>query len=289
MMMRGDKMRKSMFLLCAVLLSGCAIEDSMVVHESYHLSNNESQIRQDEIVYRVIDELDLAKVLQTRYENNESITYFESDKTMDIDILCDYLTHINPFDIKLEYETKTYEDKNAQMKTQHKITFINLDAFYEDALMFAKQNIDQMITKDMNTQEKLQAIHDYLITHVTYDRQQLKTKDHTSNVFSAYGALFEKKAVCSGYARAFMIYAKLLDIPSLYVTSEVLDHAWNYVYDGTAWVYVDVTWDDQDNGMISTDYLNKTSHEFYKNGLHKLDAQEPEQFYIQLGQKFYGK
>lgn len=290
-------MRLCTLLICCLLLCSCTVSNSFketVEEKSYHLQGYQTQTIhnsafKNEITYVVNDELELAKVLQKQYEQGENITYFQSAYDMDLDKLSSYLSHLNPFDIKIELQTNTYEDEHGAIHKQQVIDFINYDSFYEDTLAYAKQNLNTFIKEGMNIHEKIKAIHDYLIEHVVYDKTQLEQKNLKSNAFLAYGALFEKKAVCSGYARAFMIYAMLLDIPCIYVTSDSIDHAWNLVYDGNEWVYVDVTWDDLDDNMIRSTYLEKDSQAFYQDGKHVLDHAKQESYYRKLGYEFFGR
>ncbi len=89
--------------------------------------------------------------------------------------------------------------------------------------------------------------HDYIVSHSEYD---LKAKDKpSSNVYAgtAYGCLVEGKAVCAGYAKAFQLLLQKLGIGCGYISGVLHNggrHAWNYVFFGNAFYYVDVTFDD---------------------------------------------
>jgi len=93
----------------------------------------------------------------------------------------------------------------------------------------------------------MKSIHDELILSTQYDTAVLDLDlknivDHTP--FEAYGLFINHKAVCSGYAKAFMGVVQKYNIPVLTVSSNKMNHAWNVVYDGLEWKYVDVTFDD---------------------------------------------
>jgi transglutaminase/protease-like cytokinesis protein 3 len=91
--------------------------------------------------------------------------------------------------------------------------------------------------------------------------------------------LLDGRGVCSGYSRAFMMMAQEADIPALYVSSEQMNHGWNYVYDGSSWRYIDVTWDDPlpDQGMIAQDtFLWMSEQDFLNEGSHQLRLEEQE-------------
>jgi hypothetical protein len=80
--------------------------------------------------------------------------------------------------------------------------------------------------------------------------------DHTS--FEAYGLFEFDTAVCSGYAKAFLGVAEEVGIPALVVSSRAMNHAWNLVFDGQDWLYVDSTYNDpipDKAGRVITTYL----------------------------------
>lgn len=63
------------------------------------------------------------------------------------------------------------------------------------------------------------------------------------------GAIFEKEAVCEGYALAYKYYMNRLEIPCKIVsgTSNGQSHAWNQIQLNGNWYMVDPTWDDVAN------------------------------------------
>ena len=133
--------------------------------------------------------------------------------------------------------------------------------FTGDELTTAKPKFDAAaadalsgITDDMSQFEIELYLHDYLVSHVTYDLT-------ASHAHDAYGALVEGRAVCEGYARAFQYLLQQAGIPSYVVTgkSKGEDHAWNLVKIDGAYYYVDVTWDDQDNDNKYYSYFNLTT------------------------------
>ena len=133
--------------------------------------------------------------------------------------------------------------------------------FTGDELTTAKSEFDDAaadalsgITDDMSQFEIELYLHDYLVSHVTYDLT-------ASHAHDAYGALVEGRAVCEGYARAFQYLLQQAGIPSYVVTgkSKGEDHAWNLVKIDGAYYYVDVTWDDQDNNNKYYSYFNVTT------------------------------
>ena len=88
----------------------------------------------------------------------------------------------------------------------------------------------------MSNYEKIIYIHDWLVLHSQYDTTYERS--------TAYELLTEGTAVCQGYADAFKLYMSMLDIPCAVISSDDMNHAWNFVKLGGAWYHVDVTWDD---------------------------------------------
>ena len=113
--------------------------------------------------------------------------------------------------------------------------------------------INQLITDDMNNDDKLLKIHDYIINNTRYDVD--KTNDAS---FTALGPLFNGSAVCSGYADLMAIFASRLNIKNYKVASDT--HVWNAVYINNEWVHIDLTWDDPITKDSDVDTLQ---HDFF--------------------------
>ena len=123
---------------------------------------------------------------------------------------------------------------------------------------------------------RIKALHDYVISRLTYDLNVLKTgirpAQDAQTVFST------RKAVCEGYANLFMALGREIGVEVVFIggkvrrdlapvdlipmTSRLLNsnydwtlHAWNAVKVADNWQLVDTTWDDSDSGKYSADYL----------------------------------
>lgn len=92
--------------------------------------------------------------------------------------------------------------------------------------------------------EKLEAIHNWLISNVQYDL----TADNNGN---AYGAIVEGRSVCSGFAYSFKYLADKAGLNVVYVqgyyynssTNTYGYHAWNMAEIDGEWLLIDVTFD----------------------------------------------
>ena len=122
-------------------------------------------------------------------------------------------------------------------------------------------------------------IHDYICNHSTYDFDELehqnKPQSHTAApLFDGTDATY----VCEGYAKAFKVLCDRFGIPCALVSGTGVtssgeeSHMWNHVQmDDGLWYGVDVTWDDQDYGIIDNYFLKgkgsfETQHKPKKPG-----------------------
>ena len=144
----------------------------------------------------------------------------------------------------------------------------------EDKIKEEKKKIIEQ-TRGLDRVKQIEFIHDYLIDNTEYNA------DAGDSVYSIYGTLINKQAVCEGYAKAFKSLLDELEIPCIIVcgtgTNSVgltESHAWNYVFINNKWYAVDVTWDDPIiNGFLpgalpkDIRYSNflKGSNEFFKS------------------------
>lgn len=115
--------------------------------------------------------------------------------------------------------------------------------------------------------------HDYLITHVTYQKAEEGAVNDT-----AVGALVYGIAECDGYSDAFYLLCSLADIDVSFQYGDTdrsdsdKSHLWNILKINGAWHFVDVTWDDKDwstnHNLFTYRYFNvgytyMTDHRFY--------------------------
>ncbi|MGN0971541.1 MAG: transglutaminase domain-containing protein, partial [Aristaeellaceae bacterium] len=104
--------------------------------------------------------------------------------------------------------------------------------------------------------ERELALHDMLCSTAVYDLD-------APNQNTAYGALVDGRAGCSGYARAMTLLCRLAGIPCQTVSGTATAngaearHTWCILDIGGAFTQTDPTWDDQP-GLISYCYFNLT-------------------------------
>ncbi len=102
--------------------------------------------------------------------------------------------------------------------------------------------------------QKVKTIHTWLCNNVSYVSG--------TNSHNIYGALFEGKAVCQGYAEAFKAACDYYGVKCVCVEGLAINtrglreaHMWNYVLINNTWYAIDVTWDDQTSGVYEDFYL----------------------------------
>lgn len=135
--------------------------------------------------------------------------------------------------------------------------------------------------------DKILYIHDYLVSEADYDTYAYENIDSSSPSqdilasTTAYGAIVNKKAICSGYSKAMQYLAEAAGIRSTVVTGYKNDgesHMWNFVILDGAYYYIDVTWDDpvfisqtsNDKNNIFYNYFCMNSAELMKT--HSIDG-----------------
>ena len=120
---------------------------------------------------------------------------------------------------------------SMDIDTSRAYTLSNVELFNERAAIVLSG-----AEKDWTDMQKVLYIHDYIVTHVSYDP--------TLSNFTAYDALILGKSVCQGYALLFQYMMNAMGIESDIVSSAEMAHSWNMVrIDGTLY-HVDCTWDD---------------------------------------------
>jgi len=308
--------KKSLILSLALslLLSACSVftpvpfEEKItdwVPEQTYYGSSLVFQIVsqpnyvKESTVYQVDDEMELALLAKILYEQNTLLFYIE-DNEFSINKTYAYLDALMIHAFKFSMGSKTYSNKDEVVKT---LDYVKIE-LYADQREDVNNALQEFLTSKVKLSDpirnQLKSIHDGLVLNTQYDAAVLdidlkNITDHTP--FEAYGLLINHKAVCSGYAKSFMGLAQELNIPVLTVSSQTMNHAWNLVYDGTSWLYVDATYDDPvpdkagrvlltyfliDHKKITTASSTISAHVFDESGDGTLSAQDYMDFAVYL-------
>lgn len=145
---------------------------------------------------------------------------------------------------------------------------------------FKKCAADFVSTLEGTDEQKLLKIYNWLIEGGEYDHD-LTLANNTQN---AYGAVINKKAVCSGFSFAFKYIADLAGLKVLYVVgwnvgkdpnADPVYHAWNMAYVRNQWYSIDVT-----GGVTYKDNAKKRSA-FFMNFDYKSSYKFDENYFNQ--------
>lgn len=143
---------------------------------------------------------------------------------------------------------------------------------YQESVMLdsqIKRIISENTTDSMDIKEKIKFLHNYIILNVEYDEEYAYDIKHNiennSPSNKASGALFDKKAVCSGYTDLMAIFLSHLEIPNIKVSTDT--HVWNAVYLDNNWYHIDVTNDDIGNN-ISYEFFMLDSEDIHYDENH---------------------
>ncbi len=132
----------------------------------------------------------------------------------------------------------------------------------------ASSIIASITNASMNEYQKVRAIHDYLVNHVTYSNDF-----DDDSVYTAQGA-FNGSAVCQGYTDAFSLLCCYAGIQAEIVSGTADNgsgtgpqaHAWNLVRIDGVWYQVDTTWDDPVGAVVTNyDYFLTTDARMGRN------------------------
>lgn len=114
----------------------------------------------------------------------------------------------------------------------------------------AETALADCLQDDMTDLEKLTALHDWLAMHCDYGA--------TLRSGTAYGAIVQGTAICTGYAAGYAYLASLAGLGGADTYSEKMDHAWILATLDGGRYFSDCTWDDgkyQRIGLIRHTYF----------------------------------
>jgi transglutaminase/protease-like cytokinesis protein 3 len=131
------------------------------------------------------------------------------------------------------------------------------------------QIIAEMPSSADTDSKKALYLHDYIVKNVSYEL----TGDHQT----AFGALLDGKAVCAGYAEAYLKLLTAAGIRAYTITGtadngdgNLVGHAWTMLYLEGICVFTDVTWDDPFvNGEQKDDYVSYTYFQLSMEDMHR--------------------
>lgn len=216
----------------------------------YDMLNDYVYKLQTQMIPRDVTEEELTKV----------ISYFRSDNPQVFWMSEKYQYEYNPITNKIKSLELSYsfEDSNGEEKTY---TLTLLEQMKAQINQKAEE-ILSAIPAELSDFDKVQLVHDYLATQITYD-------ELAGNRYTLYGALVDGRAVCEGISDAFMYLMSRMGIESYLVYGSSLEnepHSWNIVKIDGAYYHIDITWDmpDENSNALIYAYCNVSDDKIRK-------------------------
>ncbi len=145
-------------------------------------------------------------------------------------------------------------DMNLQIDSIHKKIYAKIDSI-----------LAKIIKTDMTAEQKVKAIHDFVVKHITYDSNYADEE----TVESVLTTIDKGRGVCGDYTMLFQYLCDRAGIPCTSEGGGVItsgaDHAWNVVFLNGQWKFVDTTWDDGDPKKIAYKYYLVDKFTFMKD------------------------
>jgi hypothetical protein len=288
--MKSIRSKISMIIILSLLLSGCfwitpepiPFDTTITLSDTYYGNGHTFTVAGEpkyveETVYRIQDEKELALLSLAAFEKGEVKVYYESTTELSLNKTMQYVSSLLPFTFALQSSTQSYKQGDVIVKEINSLEIQFDQAQYETLLTYVDA-WDTLYMQDSYTiLQELEVYHDQLLLNTQYDTSLLtidlsQSDGHGS--FEAIGLFETKVAVCSGYSRAYMALLKDRGVATIMVSSIAMNHAWNLVYTGSEWKYVDVTFDDpipDEKGRALQTYFLKYLSFFEKDKKHAFD------------------
>jgi|GEM_PF-1184091 len=176
------------------------------------------------------------------------------------------------------YHSSTPEKPVTKVKFRYKIEGDELAAaktVYEQELYYIVSLFEDVPTDT----EKALAVHDYIISSFTYDKEQAN--------FDVYSLFRDRRGVCQAYSLAYVAVLRELGMEAVMVTSDEMNHAWNLVKVDGNWYHTDLSFDDpapdrpghvlHDNFLLSDESIALTHEPHYGwTSTVKCDSPDPD-------------
>jgi len=153
-------------------------------------------------------------------------------------ILSNINDYVHPYNSYASIRT-TYDDQGTVMITIKHV-------YSDEEIKKIDKDIDRIIAdhtdNSQTTMEKIRALHDYIINETRYDTDKITNGSSEYDSSRIQGVLYDKHAICSGYADIMSVILYKLGIQNFKVSSK--NHVWNAVRMDNSWYHLDLTWDD---------------------------------------------
>lgn len=202
-----------------------------------------------DVGYAIIELWGSEQEVKVTLKNNvQNVEFFSSSGTVMMGI-----------GVYSEFGREGYLSEPRELKPQEKMKLeFEPDSITKKLNSKIDPILKKIITPKMTAEQKVKAIHDYVIQKITYS----SGTDYISSE-NALEALETGRGVCVHYTSLFHYMATRAGITTvpLQGNSIVGAHAWNAVYLNGKWKFLDTTLDDNKTGKINyTYYLKDASY-----------------------------
>ena len=151
--------------------------------------------------------------------------------------LTDIANFVHPFN--------SFQTINTTFTSTGKVTFKVYKKYSNEEINQINEKINQIYDENYNpkknVKENIKIFHDYIINNTKYDKNNDSLKTNMPSA-TAYGTLFNKLAICSGYTETMQLLLEKMNVKNYRISSDT--HIWNLVYIEGKWMPLDLTWDD---------------------------------------------
>ena len=199
---------------------------------------------------------DIMNIFYTALDSGwDEVTYYCADEYINCIKDTENITNDNYILSNINNFVSTYNSYNRIFVNYNSIGRVNITferIYNKQQIEAINRKIDliikNIINDNMSDEEKIKTIHDYIINNTKYDEERANivksgtydTLLHSSN--TAYGALFNGKAICGGYTDTMALFLDKLGFKNYKISTN--SHIWNVVYINGTWKHLDLTWDD---------------------------------------------
>ena len=210
---------------------------------------------------KIKDVFDVESIVHLRIEAQRTLEDFDGvEKLTNLQTLVirDYIEDPSALveisnDVEITWMNKSFDEtlsiNNEVIEVEARLDLTEANHNYAEEL--AKEIVDDIIEDGMSDEEKVRAIHDYIVTHVKYDHENFNKGTLPRETHTLYGALVNKSAVCDGFAYAFDTMARYSGLETEIVRgnafstiyTNIYNHAWNLVEVDGVYKHVDTSSD----------------------------------------------
>lgn len=244
-----------------------------ILHNIDKIKDGEDNIKISSKLSSLANGGDMNNALMVAFQNawdafrNDNVDIFYIDGTK----MC-LVTKTTKRGSQVKYEFFISKGNNSN----YFINGFNSKSQVEQAEKYIEEKETEILSSitEKNDYYRIMNAHNWIVENLEYN---LEESNNNANI---YGALYDNKVVCEGYARLFKSLMDKMNIPCIFVSGvgknlengSSEDHAWNYVFLKGKWYAVDATWDDPiilGGGLVSSDikykYFLKGSDNFFES------------------------